>query len=229
MEKISLITTADGSHSLHLDNIGEGYHSTQGAIAEAKHVYINPNLAIISKATQEITIFEMGFGTGLNALLTLLYAEKHNLHIQYYSAEAYPVDKEIYTQLNYPTLCSENPQVKSYFLNMHQAEWNTAIEITSHFTLTKLLGDAQETLKGLNIRFDCCYYDAFAPQYQPELWSESIFKRLYELANPEAILSTYCCKGDVKRALKAAKFNIEKIPGFANKREMLRATKGETL
>ena len=225
MKKISLITTADGSHSLHLDEIGEGYHSVQGAVAEAQHVYINPNLAIQSQTTKELNVLEMGFGTGLNALLTLLYAEEHNFIIHYHTIEAYPLNENIYTQLNYPTTCTKNPNATEWFLKIHQSPWNTPIEITPHFVLNKQLGDAQETIKNLTFPFHCCYYDAFAPQYQPELWSEAIFSQLYAIAQPGAIVSTYCCKGDVKRALKFAGFKIEKLPGFANKREMLRATK----
>ena len=215
MNKISLITTADGSHSLHLDEIGEGYHSIQGAIAEAQHVYIHPNLEIKSKNQSEINLLEMGFGTGLNTLLTLLFSKKYNLTIHYTTIEAFPINKDIYSQLNYPTICSKNPIVKDWFLQLHQSPWNTEVEIAPHFYLNKIFGDVQNVIKSLPFEFDCCFYDAFAPQYQPELWSEAIFSHLYTIARPSAILSTYCCKGDVKRALKGAGFKIEKLPGFA--------------
>lgn len=231
---LSLLKTADGSHSLHRDDMGEGYHSTQGAVSEALHVYIRPNLLEkISSCvpSQPINLFEMGFGTGLNALLTLLESEREGIDIRYTTVEMYPLSSEFYTALNYAETCCSLAGFQEYlslasrwFLSMHEAAWGEWCCITPHFAIKKLQMDIC-TLDFPENSFDCVYYDAFAPQFQPDLWTVDLFQRLFYAMRDDAILTTYCCKGDVKRALKTAGFHIEKIPGFANKREMLRAKK----
>lgn len=230
---LSLLKTADGSDSLHHDDMGEGYHSTQGAVSEALHVYIRPNLMerISNNKVKTINLFEMGFGTGLNALLTLLTAEKEGIDVCFTSVEMYPLSEDIYSALNYAECCCAIGGFQEYaakssewFCALHEAKWSELCRISSHFSIKKIQGDISTFDFPLN-SFDCVYYDAFAPQFQPDLWSADLFLRLFSAMRNDSILTTYCCKGDVKRALKTAGFKIEKLPGFANKREMLRAVK----
>lgn len=230
---ISFLKTADGSDSLHRDDMGEGYHSTQGAVSEAMHVYIRPNLLerIAFDHASSLHVFEMGFGTGLNALLTLLTADKEGVDVSYSSVEMYPLSTDIYAALNYAERCCAIGGFQEYaakasdwFFALHEAQWGEWCRITPHFSIKKIQGDIS-TLDFSSSSFDCVYYDAFAPQFQPNLWTAELFERLFEAMRNNSILTTYCCKGDVKRALKMAGFQIEKIPGFANKREMLRAKK----
>jgi tRNA U34 5-methylaminomethyl-2-thiouridine-forming methyltransferase MnmC len=359
-----LIVTGDGSHSLHFDNIGESYHSTEGAASEALHVYIKPNLMwqLIDGAapgkeapienTQnrecetsqadnnaEIRVLEMGFGTGLNALLTCMMATATKHKILYTTIEHYPLSAETYNLLNYPDVvkqvverwikaeythkevsdgcnrqsaesgmkaeytcndatngcnkqsneggmkaaitrkeaadgCNEQivegwmkavtpittEKIQSAFLMMHTCKWEEPVQITDYFTIEKHCYDlcsmlpkpslADEETSGAlplsgfdsetnqeclfppwmaSCRYQSVFYDAFAPQYQPELWRAEIFAILNKVMAPGGILTTYCCKGDVKRALKSAGFHIEKIPGYGKKREMLRALKEDPL
>lgn len=227
-----LVVTDDGSHSIRFATIDEGYHSTHGAIKEAMHVYILPNMAQHIGSLNTINVFEMGFGTGLNAFLSYLYAKANNCQVHYTAVEAYPVPKDIYTRLNYAELCINEIQTLypeadfdnciNDFVKLHTAEWNSATRITPQFTLTKHNCTIQDINLPKNL-YHSIYYDAFAPQYQPELWSKDIFDKLCLASAPQVILTTYCCKGDVKRALKASGYSIEKLPGPKGKREMLRA------
>ena len=227
-----LVVTDDGSHSIRFATIDEGYHSTHGAIKEAMHVYILPNMAQHIGSLNTINVFEMGFGTGLNAFLSYLYAKANNCQVHYTAVEAYPVPKDIYTRLNYAELCINEIQTLypeadfdnciNDFVKLHTAEWNSATRITTQFTLTKHHCTIQDINLPKNL-YHSIYYDAFAPQFQPELWSNDIFDKLCLASAPQVILTTYCCKGDVKRALKASGYTIEKLPGPKGKREMLRA------
>ena len=228
-----LVVTDDGSHSIRFTAIDEGYHSTHGAIKEAMHVYILPNLVLHIGRCHTIYVFEMGFGTGLNAYLTYLYARAAGCRVHYTAVEAYPIPKEVYTRLNYAELCID--EIKTFyptadfgtasadFMKLHTANWGEETHISDTFTLHKHHCAMQDISlpRGL---YHTIYYDAFAPQFQPELWSKDIFEKLRQASSPQAILTTYCCKGDVKRALKAAGYTIEKLPGPKGKREMLRAT-----
>lgn len=227
-----LVVTDDGSHSIRFATIDEGYHSTHGAIKEAMHVYILPNMAQHIGSLNTINVFEMGFGTGLNAFLSYLYAKANNCQVHYTAVEAYPVPKDIYTRLNYAELCINEIQTLypeadfdnciNDFVKLHTAEWNSATRITPQFTLTKHHCSIQDINLPKNL-YHSIYYDAFAPQFQPELWSKDIFDKLCLASAPQVILTTYCCKGDVKRSLKASGYSIEKLPGPKGKREMLRA------
>lgn len=227
-----LVTTADGSHSIRFAAIDEGYHSTHGAIKEAMHVYVLPNLAVQATAGS-VHVFEMGFGTGLNAYLSYLYAKAVGCRLHYTAVEAYPIPTDLYTRLNYAELCIAEVQalypeadltaVAADFLRLHTAMWGTETPISDAFTLCKHHCAIQDMSLPQH-SYNCIYYDAFAPQFQPELWTKDIFDKLRQASSPRAILTTYCCKGDVKRALKAAGYTIEKLPGPKGKREMLRAT-----
>ena len=218
-----LTDTADGSHTIELPDIGEHYHSTEGAIAEARYVYIKPCLkeALEQFVDEPLRVFEMGFGTGLNALLTMAEAEQSGRRIEYTTVEAFPLQDTLYGKLNYAEQLSISER---QFLALHEAPWNRLVEITPFFSIMKIQTDIRDMFFPAEPTFHAVYYDAFAPQYQPELWDETVFKALKVSLVDGAILTTYCCKGDVKRALKTAGFNIEKIPGYGKKREMLRAT-----
>ncbi len=229
---LSLIVTEDGSHSLQLSSIPESYHSCHGALNEAIHVYLKPNFIQQAKTVKTIYVFEMGFGTGLNAFLTFLYAYILKCRVVYTTIEAFPISRSIYNTLNYPTLCIEQLQLEypsinlldftDIFFNMHISEWEKEIPLSKSFTLIKHAQHIQNFSFPEN-QFDVVYYDAFAPQFQPDLWTPCIFQKLHRSMSPNGILTTYCCKGDVKRALKISAFRIEKLQGPKGKREILRA------
>lgn len=220
------VVTKDGSHTISIPEMNVTYHSIHGAIQESMHVFINAGLQPIwslnNGQIDPISIFEMGFGTGLNALLTLIDAEESKQPIHYYSVELFPLNNEEVKQLNY---CDklQRPGLQPLFEQLHSCEWEKDVAITNHFTFHKTNTD----LINLSIdqHFNLIYYDAFAPGAQPELWTATVFEKLYKLLLPGGILVTYCSKSDVQRAMKAAGFIIEKIPGPPGKREMIRAIK----
>lgn len=215
-------TTADGSNTLFVPELNEHYHSTFGAVQESRHIFISEGLLRTDKEINPLNIFEMGFGTGLNAFLTLLEAERSSRPINYSCIEKFPVSPDLISQLNYPQ-CTEGCQREKY-ISLHDAPWNEEVEISGNFILKKIEGDI------LNWKFpsescDLVYFDAFGPEVQPELWSEVIFRKLWVMMKPFSILLTYSAKGSVRRALNTAGFSVEKIPGPPGKREIVRAIK----
>lgn len=219
--KRSIVTTSDGSHSLWAPEFDEHYHSVHGALQESMHVFIKMGWDEWKDKKDIITIFEMGFGTGLNAYLTQLEAEKAGTTVNYIGLEKYPLSEEEAAQLNYADAIDGGRQED--FLALHATPWGIMEEIKPHFNLLKLETDL--TTYGPCHRFDLIYFDAFAPNSQPELWTEAVFTRLFKACNPDAMLVTYCAKGDVRRALQAAGWTVEKVPGPPGKREMLRGRK----
>ena len=226
-----LVVTSDGSHSLRFPAVGEVYHSVHGAMSEAVHVYIVPCFEPQAKANPSVEVLEVGFGTGLNAFLTLCKSIEYGIAVNYIAIEAYPLEEKIWSRLNYPEVYKKlygndlGLDIEFLFHDLHTAEWSREVEITPNFYLTKIRGMVRNITLPANT-FHCVYYDAFAPQYQPELWTAEVFARIAAAMRDEALLTTYCCKGDVKRALKANGMKITKLPGFANKREMLKAELG---
>jgi tRNA U34 5-methylaminomethyl-2-thiouridine-forming methyltransferase MnmC len=223
MERI-LEATADGSHTISIPELQVTYHSKHGAVQESMHVFIEAGLRYkMQSSPGALTILEMGFGTGLNALLSLLEAEGRK--IWYESLEAYPVSLEMALQLNYAALLKKQDAVE-HFKAMHLAAWNEWVNVTPEFYLYK----RETALEAFHPtgNYDIVYFDAFAPTAQPELWTESVFKKLFDNMKPGGILVTYCSKGIVRRAMQAAGFSIEKIPGPPGKREMVRVTKPMT-
>ena len=212
-----LILTEDGSHTLLVPEIDESYHSTHGAIQESRHIFIEAGLTQCSAS--EIRVLEIGFGTGLNAFLTLLEAEKRKIKIHYTSLEYYPLDTEKALQLNYAEQLNVNK--KADFELLHTCEWNKKTMITPHFYIEKLKIDFTQYICS-NI-FDICFFDAFSPEKQSEMWTEERFKMLFDYAAPNAVLTTYCAKGNVRRAMLAAGFKVERLQGPPGKREILRA------
>lgn len=217
--QVNIRQTGDGSSTVFSSIFGETYHSIHGAIAESMHVFINAGL-LISLKTQ-LNIFEVGFGTGLNAFLTATVAEKSNLKIKYQSLEKFPISIDIIKNLEYPGLLIANNLI---FTALHTSPWNKETQITPNFSLHKLYGDLLEIDIPKNI--DLVYFDAFSPESQPELWSENVFRKLYDNMNPGGIIVTYCAKGIVRRTLRDIGFTMERLAGPPPKREMLRGRKG---
>lgn len=218
MKKIE--TTADGLPTLYLPELDEHYHSVKGALTEAAHVYIECGLR--HSPVQLVKVLEIGFGTGLNAFLTALEAEKTGRHIHYTSLELHPLAWDEIEPLGYDRLIA--PAKSALFSALHQAPWEQDNAISPAFALHKIQTDLLRYLpQGL---FDVIYFDAFAPEKQPELWTEEIFALLYTHTAPEGILTTYCAKGEVRRRLQRAGFTVERLPGPpSGKREILRACK----
>jgi len=215
-----LVKTDDGSDTLYVRELNEHYHSTFGAVQESKHIFIEAGL---HKCKQEsINIFEVGFGTGLNAYLTALECTKTNQNVLYISIEMYPLPPEIWTTLNYSEFVPEGNSL--LFKMIHQAKWNEIVKITDHFSLLKLPVDLLRVDYSKLPLFDLIYFDAFSPEKQPELWDTSVFTQIASNCESKAILVTYCAKGVVRRSLIAAGFTVERIPGPPGKREILRGT-----
>ena len=221
--KRKIVKTGDGSVTIHLPDWNEQYHSKHGAIQEARHVFLKMGLEkLLEVQHQQIAILEIGFGTGLNALLTALEAENRNLKIDYTGVEAYPVEAEEIQQLNYPEQTSE-PGAADIFKRMHNSAWETAEMISPFFDLTKQQKRFTEITD--SELYDLIYFDAFGARVQPELWTEELFGIMYKALKKNGILVTYAAKGSVRRAMIACGFLVEKLPGPPGKREMLRAVK----
>lgn len=215
--KRKIITTNDGSHSLLVPELNEQYHSVHGAKQEAEHVFLKMGLDPFEK--KEISVFEVGFGTGLNTLLTFDYADKNHKIIDYTSIEKYPVTKEEYAVLNYGTLIDR----AELLIEIHELSWGVKHVLSDSFSLHKINGDLIED--ALPSGFDVIFFDAFAPNKQPHLWSVDVFKKMFLILNDNGLLVTYCAQGAARRAMIAAGFQVEKVPGPPGKREMLRAWK----
>ena len=221
--KRSIITTSDGSKTIQIEDWDEQYHSVHGAIQESQHVFIKTGLhhfLNLYKPTA-INILEIGFGTGLNAFLTALEAQTQGVQIHYQGVEAYPVLAEELSQLNYAPLIDPNKQ--TIFDALHEGSWEELHSITSHFILKKR-NHFFSDIVDVNT-FDIIYFDAFGARVQPELWTESIFRRMFNAMKVKGVLVTYAAKGSVRRAMQAVGFVVERLEGPPGKREMLRATK----
>lgn len=220
--KKQIITTSDGTKTIHFPEWKESYHSKHGALQEAKHVYIKSGLAFCLENMQSnsVKILEVGFGTGLNAILSIIFAEKYNTIINYTCVEKYPLEEEIVENLDYSAVF---PDQATEFGRIHSCDWEEFENITSNFKLKKLQADLK-TFKS-NAEFDVIFFDAFGPRVQPELWSKPILQNMYSALKQGGIWVTYSCKGQVRRDLIEVGYKVEKIPGPPGKREMLRAIK----
>jgi tRNA U34 5-methylaminomethyl-2-thiouridine-forming methyltransferase MnmC len=216
MKNLCIQLTADGSHTLFVPEMDEHYHSVNGAVQESYHVFIGAGLQQLMK--ENVRILEIGFGTGLNAFLTLLNTD---IPVEYYTVESDPLPVDMIRSLNYAKMCCQEKE--ELFLALHTAAWDTPVHINSLFTLYKIQGDSNTCTLPENI--DLVYFDAFAPDKQPEMWNREIFSRLYESMAEGGILTTYCAKGSVRRMMQEAGYSVERIPGPPGKREMLRAVK----
>jgi tRNA U34 5-methylaminomethyl-2-thiouridine-forming methyltransferase MnmC len=228
-----IITTADGSKTIQIEDWNEQYHSIHGAIQEAKHVFIKHGFHFLlhsqrslchseqsEESQQKISILEIGFGTGLNAFITCLEAKKDNIQVDYVGVEAYPVSQDEIRQLNYTEQLKVN---NALFSKIHNCSWEDEYEIHSKFSLTK----QQKLFKDIKEKnaFNLIYFDAFGARVQPELWTEAIFKIMYKALKTKGVLVTYSAKGSVRRSMQTVGFTVERLEGPPGKREMLRATK----
>ena len=257
MPKIQI--TEDGSHTLFSEMAGQTYHSSHGAIQESNHIFISQ----LSTLNSQLSVLEIGFGTGLNALLTAQWANEHKVKIEYTTIELYPLESVIYRELNYGRLLGD----EELFLRLHEVAWNAGfVQVSEYFAIRKCKSDIVEWVENnsqfiihnsqlldqsdlsdqsdscfnsqlfiakgsktfgstFNFQYDVVYFDAFSPDAQPELWSEEVFLNIYQLMKEGGVLTTYCAKGDVRRAMLAAGFRVEKLQGPPGKRHILRAVK----
>ncbi len=218
--KSELKITGDGSATLYMNDLNEHYHSSYGAVQESMHVFIKAGLRALKK--KAISIFEMGFGTGLNALLTYLEADKYS-SIEFYALELFPLKWNLIETLNYQGYLNLTKEQTMVFRNMHSIPWEEKIQISSNFLLKKMKADMNN--HAFHSKYDLFYFDAFAPKVQPELWTEEIFKKIFNAMNAHGILVTYSAKGEVRRDLQRAGFEVERLPGPPGKREIIRAIK----
>lgn len=218
---IQIEQTADGSNTLYVPELDEHYHSVKGALTESEHIFINMGLK--HSAVPSPRVLEIGFGTGLNAFLTLLEADASGRRVHYTTIERYPVTEDTVRRLRYPeAIC---PERAADFYALHSAAWNRDCAQSDFFTLHKIEADFT-TYAFSRDAFDVIYFDAFAPEKQPEMWSQELFCRLYDSLSDRGVFTTYCAKGVVRRMLQTAGFVVERLPGPpGGKREILRGTK----
>lgn len=217
---VRLMITADGSHTAINQTLDKTYHSIHGAYQESQRVYIELGLreAFEKFPNEELHVFEMGLGTGLNALMTAREASIHQRRVMYTAIDAYPMAVEDAKQLNFDSVLATN-----YLAKLHESPWNEAIAITPYFIVTKVESHLQDW--HTTERFHLIYYDAFAPTAQPELWEPEIFAQMAHLLLPGGMLTTYCSRSYVQRNMRAAGLVVEKHPGPLHKRDILRAVK----
>ena len=216
--------TEDGSHTLFSEMAGQTYHSSHGAVQESRHIFISQ----LSTFNSQLSVLEIGFGTGLNALLTACWAEENGVTVDFSTIELYPLEEKVYRELNYGRLFGH----EELFVSLHEAEWDKGMQsVTPNFSINKYKCDIVEFLilnsqfSTLNSSFDVVFFDAFSPDAQPELWTEEVFRNVYALMKEGGVLTTYCAKGDVRRAMIAAGFKVEKLQGPPGKRHILKAIK----
>ncbi len=222
MEEPRIVTTEDGSDSLYLPEMGEPYHSVHGALAESQHVYLGSGYAVWS-GRGPVVLLEVGFGSGLNCVLTALEALRSGCQTTYYTLEKYPLSPIMAGQLNYPRLLRE--PAASWFRLIHESPWGRKVPVHSLFDLVKWQEDF--VTAGLEELPPChvVYFDAFAPDKQPALWSRELFGKLYGKMVQGGVIVTYSAKGEVRRNLAGAGFRVERLPGPPGKRHMLRGLK----
>lgn len=231
MHSRQIITTDDGSATIFIPEWNEAYHSRHGSIQEAYHVFIRNGLDNF-KSADSINILEIGYGTGLNALITLIESQMKNLKINYQGIEKYPVSANEAEKLNYPEILNELnsgfslSDIEKFYFDLMKADWEQSIEIHSGFNLTKNKADFLEFNYPENY-FDLIYFDAFGARVQPELWTSILFDKLFKSLKTNGVLTTYSAKGSVRRALTEVGFRVEKRSGPPGKREMLVAFKSD--
>ncbi|MCP3927591.1 MAG: tRNA (5-methylaminomethyl-2-thiouridine)(34)-methyltransferase MnmD [Bacteroidetes bacterium] len=219
-----IFKTQDGSHSIFSETYGVSYHSKYGAIQETQHVFIDAAFKYKAIGGKTLSILDIGFGTGLNAYMTLLEAIKRKMIISYSAIELFPLNYDEAERLNYPDILKDKNDPKGHlFLSLHQLSWNVKKEITAGFTLHKMRIPVQEF--SIPNQFDIIYFDVFDPVTQPELWDTELIGKMYNALKTEGILVTYSAKGSVKRTLKEIGFQVESLKGPPGKREMTRAIK----
>jgi tRNA U34 5-methylaminomethyl-2-thiouridine-forming methyltransferase MnmC len=220
---MQIITTSDGSHTLFLPEMNEQYHSVNGAITESKYVYIEKGFNFCS--TKNIAVFEVGFGTGLNCLLTAMQTEYEKRQTLYVAIEKFPLNKNVTDQLNYGSLISSEAQL--LYSKIHDCKWNKTVKITECFSIKKIQADLTDYVFDDTKKFNLIYFDAFGPDKQPEMWTPLIFSKISKATTSDGVLVTYSAKGEVRRQLSASGFEMKKLPGPPGKNQMLRGIKRE--
>lgn len=221
MKHLQILTTKDNSVTLYNPELNETYHSRHGAVQESMHVFIKNGLQYFIQQfpKTEINILEIGFGTGLNALLTLIESEKINCKVNYVTTEPFTLNMGIVNELNYCDIMNLSENQKKCFLEMHKEKKSSNEDFKFNLITNEFMKIEFDT------SFDIIYFDAFAPEKQPELWTSDVFKKCNSLLNPKGVLVTYCAKGNVKRTIKACDLKLETLAGPPGKREMIRAVK----
>jgi tRNA U34 5-methylaminomethyl-2-thiouridine-forming methyltransferase MnmC len=219
--KLVLKNTSDGSPTFFLPDLNEQYHSLNGAVTESKYVFTEKGLNF--HQSRNPVSLEVGFGTGLNCLLTAHEAELQKREVYYMTIEKYPLGYEEIKALDYGRFVPENG--RKLFFAIHTCEWNIPFEISPWFSLLKIKTDITQLNWQLPRRCDIIYFDAFGPDKQPEMWTGNLFSRVFEVTQPGGVFVTYSAKGEVRRRLSAAGFSMEKLPGPPGKKEMLRGIK----
>jgi tRNA U34 5-methylaminomethyl-2-thiouridine-forming methyltransferase MnmC len=217
--KRELRLTADGSPTLYVPELDETYHSMHGSVQEAKHVFIENGLHFVTAQSKQVNILEVGFGTGLNALLTAQYAKENAINVNYVGLEAYPVEEKIWKAIKY----LDGPDAQEFYSRMMGLPFAETEVYDAFFRICKMAFSIQEW--ATTEKFDLIYYDAFGPKAQPEMWELVIFEKLYALLNTGGTLVTYCAQGQFKRHLKSLGMRVEGLPGPPGKREMTRGIK----
>ena len=219
--KFEIKLTEDGSHTLFIPDLNEHYHSVHGAVQESIHVFINAGLRAVKR--KQINLLEIGFGTGLNALLTYIESLENDLQINYITYEPFPLQRDVWQELNYPFIFDSGSHV-DVFSKLHEAPMRQQLAIGEKFQLYKIYEKIEDAILP-NAGFHLIYFDAFAPQIQPRLWAHEVFKKIFNATNVGGMLVTYSAMGEVRRNLQKAGFNVERLPGPPGKREILRAEK----
>ena|ERR1700743_17924 len=218
---LEIVTTADGSNTIYNSEVGENYHSRHGALQESRHVFLNSGLKyfLVDKNLTEVSVLEIGFGTGLNFLLSAEYCTTEKINLNYTGIEAYPLNNELIIQTGYDQYISA--PVWDGFINQYTESLKNSVQINIdcqlHIANCKLL-DFDEAQQ-----YDVIYFDAFASARQPEMWDEEAITHTIKFLKPGGVFVTYAITGNLKRMLKSLGLKIEKAPGAPGKREMLRA------
>ncbi len=226
LTQFEVITTGDGSHSIYRADIDETYHSRHGAIQESQYVFIEQGLRKVAQelASTDVCIFEVGFGTGLNALLSCIESQEASLTIAYHTIETNPIPESVWTDLNFSREMNHAAMsVSALFSKMHSARWEGSVEVAAGFTLSKHHTGLEDFRTDLS--FDLVYFDAFAPSKQPDIWSISNLQKCHNLLKQGGKLVTYCAQGQFKRNLLEVGFTVETLAGPPGKKQMVRATK----
>ncbi|MCL1038569.1 tRNA (5-methylaminomethyl-2-thiouridine)(34)-methyltransferase MnmD [Shewanella submarina] len=227
MKHVELQLTADGSHTLFNAEINETYHNPKGAIAEARYIFIHAGMDAMLERTNSLSILEVGFGTGLNALLTMLrfreFFKLQHVRIRYVTIEPYPLSREMIESLNYKSLLPEG-SAERFFDALHDAPWDTDVEVLPWFVLHKRTGKLEDYQAAEN-SVNLIYFDAFAPSKQAEVWARDNLQKCHQLLQTDGMLVSYCASGQFKRDLKAVGFSATPYPGALGTREMTRAFK----
>jgi len=222
-QQLAIVKTADGSNTIFNSEVGENYHSKHGALQESRHVFLKSGLEhfLSINPTNNVSVLEVGFGTGLNFLLSADYCIAQNIKLYYTGIEAYPVPKSMMAQTGYDEYIS--PEVWEQFIALYPASLQHPVELNKNCKLQIANCKLQDFAS--NRQYDVIYFDAFAAAYQPEMWDEAAITHTLQFLKSGGVFVTYAITGNLKRIIKSLGLKVEKAPGAPGKREMLRARK----